>query len=291
MSSTRARRFEGQVAIVTGGTTGIGLAAAKAFWGEGARVLIAARRQAEGEQALAAIGAPADDVRFVSTDVTDGPSVERMVDACMRAFGRLDVAFNNAGLTGPLGLKVHEADDAMFDTIMDVNVRGVWLSMKHQIPAMLTGGGGVIVNCGSAAGLMGGALSAAYSASKHAVIGLTRSAAQQYAADNIRVNAVCPGLVLTELVAAGFERAPERLPIMEAGIPMRRRHAGSRRCGPVAGVFGKQLRHRRGRARRRWPDHLSPQGDAFTRWARDRYMAEVERARRLAGAVRSANGT
>jgi len=123
-------RFVDKVALVTGGNTGIGLASARGFAREGAKVMIAARRRAEGEAAVAGIVADGGDAAFVETDVTDSDSVQAMVAACVDRFGRLDIAYNNAGITGVVTTDIAEADEAMFDRVMAINVRGVWLSMK-----------------------------------------------------------------------------------------------------------------------------------------------------------------
>ncbi|RJG08278.1 glucose 1-dehydrogenase [Massilia cavernae] len=216
------RRFDGKVALITGGNAGIGFAAATAFAGEGARVMIAARRRQEGEQAVAAITAAGGEARFVETDVASADSVRAMVGACVEAYGRLDIAFNNAGITGDVTTLVADADEERFDQVMEINVKGVWLSMKYEIPELLKAGGGAIINCSSVAGLRGGPRSGAYYGSKHAVIGMTKTAALEYATHNIRINAVCPGLIMTDLIATGFAAAPEKLASLTARIPMQR---------------------------------------------------------------------
>ncbi|WP_114951754.1 glucose 1-dehydrogenase [Sphingosinicella terrae] len=218
----RAPRFEGKVALVTGGNGGIGLAAARAFAREGARVMIAARRRSQGDEAVESIRAAGGEAAFVETDVSDRDSVREMVRSCLGTFGRLDVAYNNAGITGHVTTEIADADEAMFDQVMAINVRGVWLSMKYEIPAILEAGGGAIVNCSSYAGLRGGPRSSAYYASKHAVLGMTKSVALEYAARGIRVNAVCPGLVMTDLIANNFAGAEEKLAMLTARIPMQR---------------------------------------------------------------------
>ena len=220
--SGKRMRFDGKVALITGGNAGIGLAAGHAFAEQGARVMIAARRRAEGEQAVAAIAAAGGEAAFVETDVTSSASVRAMVAACIARFGRLDVAFNNAGIPGDVTRDIAEADEDIFERVMAVNVRGVWLSMKYEIPEILKAGGGAIVNCSSFAGLRGGPRSSAYYASKHAVLGMTKSVALEYAARNIRVNAVCPGLIMTDLITSGFANAQDKLAMLTARIPMQR---------------------------------------------------------------------
>ena len=221
MANTRMR-FDGKVALITGGNAGIGLAAGHAFAGQGAKVMIAARRRAEGEQAVAAINAAGGEADFVETDVTSSASVQAMVAACVARFGRLDVAFNNAGIPGDVTTDIADAEEDTFERVMAVNVRGVWLSMKYEIREILKAGGGAIINCSSFAGLRGGPRSSAYYASKHAVLGMTKSVALEYAARNIRVNAVCPGLIMTDLVTNGFANAQEKLAMITARIPMQR---------------------------------------------------------------------
>jgi len=222
MTNATGMRFVDKVALVTGGSTGIGLASARGFAREGARVMIAARRRAEGEAAVAGIVADGGDAAFVETDVTDSDSVRAMVAACVDRFGRLDIAYNNAGITGIVTTDIAEADEAMFDRVMAINVRGVWLSMKYEIRAMLAAGGGAIVNCSSFAGLRGGTKSSAYYASKHAVLGMTKTVSLEYAARNIRVNAVCPGLIMTDLITTGFADAQDKLAMLTGRIPMQR---------------------------------------------------------------------
>lgn len=217
-------RFHGRVALVTGGNSGIGLAAARRFAREGARVVLAARRKEQGAEAVALIEADGGEAAFVETDVTDSRSVREMVGFCVGTFGRLDFAYNNAGITGHVHTDIADADEEMFDRVMATNVRGTWLSMKYEIPAILAAGGGAIVNCSSGAGLRGGPRSSAYYASKHAVLGMTKSVALEYAARGIRANAVCPGLIMTSIAETGFAQAPDKLAYFLGRIPMG--HAG-----------------------------------------------------------------
>jgi len=223
MSNPGRDRFAGKVVIVTGGNAGIGLAAARGFAHEGASVLIAARRSAEGEAAAAQIRGDGGVASFVETDVTRADSVRGMVAACVERFGGLDIAFNNAGITGEVSATIPEADEAVFDRVMAVNVKGTWLCMKYEVPEMLKRGGGVIVNCGSTAAIRGGAgRAAAYYASKHAIMGLTKQAAMEGATCNIRVNAVLPGMTLTEIIEKGFAGDQEKARLLFSRIPMAR---------------------------------------------------------------------
>ena len=185
------------VALITGGTSGIGRAAALHFAKAGYRIAVAGRRQAEGEAVVAEIAKTGGTARFFRADVTDEAQVKAMVDGTVAAFGRIDAAFNNAGLE--LLQPIVEATAESFNKVFAPNVLGVLLSLKHQIPAMLKTGGGAIVNNASIAGQIGMAGAAIYVASKHAVNGLTKVAALEYAKQGIRVNSVSPGAIATDM--------------------------------------------------------------------------------------------
>ncbi|XXY55132.1 SDR family oxidoreductase [Sorangium sp. So ce269] len=216
--------FSGRVALVTGGTSGIGLATARAFARAGARVTVAARGDDAGRRACAALeqeGAPALFVQFVQTDVRDEASVERAVEQTVSRFGRLDFAANCAGVGGDMA-RLEETDQAVWDSVMAINARGVWLAMRHEIPAMLASGGGAIVNMSSIYGAAGKAAHHAYVASKHAVLGMTRSVALELAPRGIRVNALCAGVTRTPAMQQAEALAPELVEALVAQHPMAR---------------------------------------------------------------------
>jgi len=194
------KEFEGKVALVTGGGSGIGRATAVAFAREGAQVVIGNRNVQRGEETVSMIRDAGGTASFKRTDVSVAAEVKALVDHAVTTYGRLDVAFNNAGIEGDSGPLLVEQTEANYDAVMDVNVKGVWLSMKYEIPRMLKQGGGAIVNCSSVAGLVGFPGFAIYIASKHAVIGLTKTAALEYSAQGIRINAVNPAVIDTEMV-------------------------------------------------------------------------------------------
>jgi len=188
-----------KVAIVTGASSGIGRTTAISLAKEGIKVVIAARRDEEGEETLRLVKESGGDGIFVKKDVTDENSVKALVEKTIEVYGRLDYAFNNAGAVedpAPFTSKT----SSLFDKIMAVNVKGVWLSMKYEIPQMLKNGGGAIVNNSSVYGVVGSPQLPIYTASKHAVLGLTKSAALEYAKAGVRINAVAPGATETEMM-------------------------------------------------------------------------------------------
>jgi NAD(P)-dependent dehydrogenase (short-subunit alcohol dehydrogenase family) len=213
-------RFEKKAVIVTGGAAGIGRATAVAFGREGARVVVADVNLEGAEATATMVGDAGGEALAVQTDVSEDGAVRAMVDRCVEAFGGLDVAFNNAGIEGAQGV-THECTMENWDRVVDVNLKGTWLCMRHQIPRMIEGGGGAIVNMASVAGLVGFPAIPAYTAAKHGVIGLTRTAALDYATQNIRVNVVCPGVILTEMVER-YAGSAENLEAMAAMAPVNR---------------------------------------------------------------------
>jgi NAD(P)-dependent dehydrogenase (short-subunit alcohol dehydrogenase family) len=191
----------GKVALVTGGTSGIGRATAIAYAQQQAKVVVVGRRIDEGEETVRLIQEAGGEAIFVQADVTKEADVEAMVDQAVSVFGRLDIAFNNAGTVGE-NPSLIEQTEAEYDRMMSVNVKGVWLSMKHEVAQMLKQGSGAIVNTSSGVGVVGLPSQTLYTASKHAVIGLTKAAALQYAKAGIRINVVAPAAIETDMFEA-----------------------------------------------------------------------------------------
>jgi NAD(P)-dependent dehydrogenase (short-subunit alcohol dehydrogenase family) len=213
--------FQGKVAMVTGGTSGIGLATARAFARAGARVLVSARGEPAGRAALALLEREGARASFVAADVRDEAQVERAVRAAIDTFGRLDAAVNCAGAGGDLA-PLDRASQEVWDDVMAINARGVWLCMRHQAAAMLPAGKGAIVNLASIYGAAGKAAHHAYVASKHAVVGMTRSVALELAPRGLRVNALCAGVTATPAMRHAQAAFPELVGALVAQHPMGR---------------------------------------------------------------------
>lgn len=217
-----AREFEGKVALVTGTSSGIGRATALAFAREGARVAAVDLDEKGGEETARLIReAGGEALAVTGVDVSVPAQVEAAVRAAATTFGRLDCAFNNAGIEGETA-PTHESTEENWDRVLGVNLRGTWLCMRAELPRLLAAGGGAIVNCASIAGMVGFPGIAAYTASKHGVIGLTRAAALEYALKGIRVNCVCPGVIQTPMVERFTKHDPKAYAELVAGEPVAR---------------------------------------------------------------------
>jgi NAD(P)-dependent dehydrogenase (short-subunit alcohol dehydrogenase family) len=217
--------LQGKASLVTGGASGIGRAAALAFAREGARVLVADMVEDGGKETVKLIKDAGGEAMFTKCDVSRGSDVEALIATAVKTWGRLDCAFNNAGIGGKIA-RVADETEENFDRIIAVNLRGVWLCMKYEILQMMKQGGGAIVNTASAAGLVGSHGMPAYTASKHGVVGLTKTGALEYARANIRINCVCPGVIDTAMVQSFVSTNPrirERLvavePVSRMGKP------------------------------------------------------------------------
>jgi NAD(P)-dependent dehydrogenase (short-subunit alcohol dehydrogenase family) len=213
--------FDGKAVVVTGGGSGMGRATALAFAHHGAHVIVADVTVPDGEETVRLILAAGGEARFVRTDVSQAAAVETLISAAVEAFGRLDYAFNNAGINveqGPLT----ECSEEQWDRILAINLKGIFLCMKYEIPALQQSGGGVIVNNASVVGLSGSRGHPAYCASKHGIVGLTRAAALDHAHDGIRVNAVCPGTIYTPMYIRREGSDPEHDARLAAAIPLGR---------------------------------------------------------------------
>ncbi|MBD2500754.1 SDR family oxidoreductase [Anabaena azotica] len=191
--------FLNKVVLITGGNSGIGRATALEFARQGAKVVIASRRVKEGEETVSLIQDNGGTAIFIQTDVTQAVQIENLIEKTVTVYGQIDYAFNNAGTAGTRNLGIEQTEE-IWDLIINTNLKGVWLSMKYQILQMLKQGGGVIVNNASVAGMVGFPNGSIYAASKHGVIGLTKTLALEHAKDNIRINCVCPGGVETDML-------------------------------------------------------------------------------------------
>lgn len=216
------KQFESKVALVTGGNSGIGRAIAVAFANEGAKVVVAARRVVEGKETIAMIRESGGEAHFVETDVSNTSDVKAMVATCVSEYGGLDYAINNAGIEGTTLVPTADYEEEVWDKVIDINLKGVWLCMKYEIPEMLKREQAAIVNMSSVAGLIGGRVGVAYYASKHGVVGMTKAAALEYAAQGLRVNAVCPAIIETPMVERAFLGNEELTAQFKAAHPLGR---------------------------------------------------------------------
>jgi NAD(P)-dependent dehydrogenase (short-subunit alcohol dehydrogenase family) len=190
--------FAGKIVLVTGGSSGIGRAAAIKFGERGAKLVMASRREKEGQETVEMIKKAGGEAMFVQTDVRIAAQVENMVNQTVKKYGRLDIAFNNAGVGGIFARLIRMTEET-FDELADTNFKGIWLSMKYEIPVMLGQGGGVIINNASIAGVSTAERLSVYSASKHATVALSNAAAREYGRDNIRIVSICPGWIKTHM--------------------------------------------------------------------------------------------
>jgi len=217
--------FDGEVALVTGGSSGIGRATALAFAAEGAKVVVASRRSEESAETVKLIEAEGSEAMFVKTDVSKTSEVEALIAETIKRFGTLNFAFNNAGIEGDPFIPTEKYSEATWDQVIDINLKGVFLCMKYELPHIVKAKG-AIVNMASVAGLVGGRVGSAYYASKHGVVGLTKAAAFEYADKGIRVNAVAPAVIKTAMTDRSFFHDAEltagviaRHPVGRVGVP------------------------------------------------------------------------
>ena len=213
--------YTDKVAVITGASSGIGFTTAQAFAKKGAKVVIADVQVQKGEQAVAELKKMGAEAMFVKTDVSDAKQVENLVAQTLTTYQRLDFAINNAGIDGDRA-PTADCTEENWDRVIDINLKGVWLCMKNQIPQMLKQGSGCIVNIASIAGVVGFQNVPAYCASKGGVIQLTKTAALEYAKQGVRINAVCPGVIKTPMVAGVFEKDPKMEEALNAATPIGR---------------------------------------------------------------------
>jgi NAD(P)-dependent dehydrogenase (short-subunit alcohol dehydrogenase family) len=216
-----AGQLQNKVILVTGGGSGIGRATSLLLAKQGAKVMIADYAPESAERTVKAIKESGGDASCMAADISIATQVETLIKQTVATYGRLDGAFNNAGIEGKMSDTVDYPED-VFDRIMAINLKGVWLCMKYEIPQMLKTGGGAIVNTASGAGLVGVPMLSAYNASKHGVVGLTKTAALEFAQKNIRVNCVCPGLINTPMVARMIDSGGMNEQEFLAAEPVRR---------------------------------------------------------------------
>ena len=234
------RMFVGKIALVTGGSSGIGRATALAFAAQGASVVVASRREEESAQTVRQVIAAGGQAIFVQTDVTQAGQIQALVARTVAEYGGLDYAFNNAGIEGTPFVPVQHYAEETWDAVFAINVKGVFLSMKYELPHIVATQG-AIVNMASVAGLVGGRMGAAYCASKHGVVGLTKAAALEYADKGVRINAVAPAVIHTPMAERAFFHDPAiearviaMHPIGRVGTPDEVAQAVIWLCSPAA---------------------------------------------------------
>lgn len=202
-------RFKDRVVLITGASSGIGAETARAFARDGASVFLVARRTDRGEAVAAGIRESGGEATFYGADMADPGQIAAMVKACVKTYGRLDIAFNNAGISGDFYVETHLHSEKAWDDLLAINLTGVWYCMRHEIPQILKSGGGAVINMASMAGLKGFAGSSGYAASKFGVIGITKAAALEYAPRGVRINCVCPAIIRSEMADEIFLQTEE----------------------------------------------------------------------------------
>lgn len=232
-------RFAGKTVLIVGGTSGIGEAAAVRFGAEGGRVFLTGRRAEVGEAVVSRIRGRGGDARFIQADIRHAADCEGMVRVVLDEAGRLDVAFNNSGIVQP-SVRLSDLDETTWDEVMTVDLKGCFLAMKYELKAMLSQKTGTIVNTASITGTQGSPFAAAYSAAKHGVVGLTRSAALEYIQHGIRINAVCPGTVETDM-AAPLRMDPGKDAANAARHPIGRRAAPDEIASAVLAIAADDM--------------------------------------------------